>query len=60
MHASLVGKVVDTSARSPETVRLECVGYTRQAAWRGPTWDREDGMLLGTVRVCNVLEPESL
>ena len=60
MHASLVRKVVDTPARSPGTVRLEHVGYTRQAAWRGPTWECEDGMLLGTARVCNVLEPESL
>ena len=56
----MVGKVVDTPARSPGTVRLERVGYTRQAAWWGPTWDHEDGMLLGTACVCNVLELESL
>ena len=41
-------------------MRLERVRCVHQAAWRGPTWDREDVMLSGTVCVCNVLKLESL
>lgn len=56
----MVGKVVDTSARSPETVRLECGVATRQAAWRDPHGTVKMGCYWEQCVVCNVLEPESL